>query len=197
MKKSARLPEEALLMRLTSEGDRLAYGRLYSYYYPQLYNSLTYISKSSEEAQEVIQEIFLKIWTTKESLIMIRSFEDYAFTLAKNLLIDRLRRRKTSLRVIQSISDQPVISQGTTPDQQLIFKQYYSTALAALDGLSDQKRQIFLLRTQEGMTLAQIAEQMDIALPTVKKHLYSAIHFIKEYLRKHGGGIIVVLFLLF
>jgi RNA polymerase sigma-70 factor (ECF subfamily) len=184
-------------MRLTSEGDRLAYGRLYSYYYPQLYNSLAYISKSSEEAQEVIQEIFLKIWTAKESLIMIRSFEDYVFTLAKNLLIDRLRKKRTGLRVIQSISDQPAINQEASPDQQLIFKQYYSTALAALDRLSDQKKRIFLLRTQEGMTLAQIAEQMGIARPTVKKHLYSATHFIKEYLRKHGEGIIVFLFFYF
>jgi RNA polymerase sigma-70 factor (ECF subfamily) len=184
-------------MRLTSEGDRLAYGRLYSYYYPQLYNSLEYISKSSEEAQEVIQDVFLKIWTTKESLIMVRSFEDYVFTLSKNLLIDRVRRKKTGLKILQSILDQPVISQGSSPEQQFVFKQYYSTALAALDQLSDQKKQIFLLRTQEGMKLAQIAEQMGITRPTVKKHLYSATYFIKEYLKKHGEGIIIFLFFYF
>lgn len=180
-------------MRLTSEGDRLAYGKLYSQYYPQLYNSLAYISKSSEEAQEIIQDVFLKIWTTKESLIMVRSFEDYVFTLSKNLLIDRLRRKKTGLKVIRSIMDLPV-NQGSSPEQQLVFKQYYSTALAALDQLPDQKKQIFLLRTQEGMRLARIAEQMGMPLPTVKKHLYSATYFIKEYLRKHGEGIILFLF---
>ncbi|MDO6430044.1 sigma-70 family RNA polymerase sigma factor [Flavitalea sp. BT771] len=197
IEKHARLPNEALLMRLTSEGDRLAYGRLYSFYYPQLYNSLAYISKSPEEAQEVIQDVFLKIWTTKESLIMVRSFEDYVFMLSKNLLIDRLRRKKKGLEIIQSILDQSTISQGPSPEQHLVFKQYYATALAALDQLSDQKKQIFLLRTQEGMKLAQIAEQMGISRPTVKKHLYSATDFIKEYLRKHGEGIIIFLFLCF
>jgi RNA polymerase sigma-70 factor (family 1) len=193
----SRLPDEATLVQRASEGDQQAYGRLYSYYYPQLYTSLAFISQSHEDTQEVIHEVFLKIWKTKETLILVRSFEDYVYTLAKNLLFNQLKRKKVNRKVIQSLSDQRVRNAGPSPDQQLLFKQYYQTALAAIDQLPAQKRKIFLLRTQESFTLDEISAEMGISHSTVKKHLYAAIDFVKEYLRQHTGDVLILILFYF
>jgi RNA polymerase sigma-70 factor (ECF subfamily) len=194
-KNFSRLPDEARLIQLASEGDQQAYGRLYSYYYPQLYTSLVFISQSHEDTQEVIHEVFLKIWKTKETLALVRSFEDYAYTLAKNLLFSQLKRKKINEKLIQFLSDQTVI--GPSPDQQLLFKQYYQTALDAIDRLPAQKRKIFLLRTQEGLTLDEIATEMGISRSAVKKHLYAAIDSVKEYLRQHTGDVLLLVLFYF
>ena len=188
----SRLPDEAALIQRAAEGDQQAYGRLYSYYYPRLYTSLAFISQSHEDAEEVIHEVFLKIWKSKEGLILVRSFEDYAYILAKNLLFNQLKRRKVNEKVLNTLSAQSVRNTGSSPDQQLLFKQYYQTALAAIDQLSEQKRKIFLLRTQNGLSLNEIAAEMGIAHPTVKKHLYAAIDFVKQYLRQHAGEILLL-----
>lgn len=192
-----RIPDEAMLVRLAADGDQAAYGRLYSYYYPQLYTSLAFIAKSHEDAQEIIHETFLKIWKTKESLALVRSFEDYAYTLAKNLLFNQLKRKKVDQRVMQSLSDQSIRNTGSTPDQEYLYKQYYQTAIAAINELPEQKRRIFLLRTQEGLSLGEIANEMGISVSAVKKHLYAALGSVKEALRQNTGDVLVLLVLYF
>jgi len=191
------MPDEANLVRLAAGGDQDAYGRLYSYYYPQLYASLVFIAQSHEDAQEIIHEAFLKIWKTKESLVLVRSFEDYAYTLAKNLLFNQLKRKKVNERIMLSLSDQSVRNTGSSPDQEYLYKQYYQTAITAINRLSAQKQQIFLLRTQEGLALGDIANEMGISISAVKKHLYAAFESVKEALRQTGGDILLLLLLYF
>jgi RNA polymerase sigma-70 factor (family 1) len=192
-----RIPEEATLVRAAADGDQVAYGRLYSFYYPQLYSSIVFMAQSHEDAQEIIHETFLKIWKAKETLLLIKSFEDYAYTLAKNLLFNQLKRKKIGQRVIQFLSDQSIKNAGPSPDQEYLYKQYYQTAIHAINQLSEQKRRIFLLRTQEGMSLAEIAAEMGISVSAVKKHLYAAFESVKEALRQNTGDVLLFLLLYF
>jgi RNA polymerase sigma-70 factor (family 1) len=192
-----RIPEEATLVRAAADGDQVAYGRLYSFYYPQLYTSIVFMAQSHEDAQEIVHETFLKIWKAKETLLLIKSFEDYAYTLAKNLLFNQLKRKKISQRVLQFLSDQSIKNAGPSPDQEYLYKQYYQTAIHAINQLSEQKRRIFLLRTQEGMSLAEIAAEMGISVSAVKKHLYAAFESVKEALRQNTGDVLLFLLLYF
>jgi RNA polymerase sigma factor (sigma-70 family) len=192
-----RLPEEAALVRQAADGDQMAYGRLYSYYYPQLYTSLSFMAGSPEDAQEIIHEVFLRIWKAKESLVLVRSFEDYAYTIGKNLLFNHLKRKKIGQRVIGSLSDPSIKNAGPSPDQEYLYKQYYQTAVTAIDQLSGQKKRIFLLRTQEGLTLEDIAQEMGISVSAVKKHLYAALEWVKEALRGQMGDILLFIFIYF
>jgi RNA polymerase sigma-70 factor (family 1) len=193
----SRIPDEAALVRCAADGDQVAFGRLYSFYYPQLYTSLAFIAQSHEDTQEIIHEVFLKIWKTKESLVLVRSFEDYAYTIAKNLLFNQLKRKKVSQRILQSLSDQSVRNTGPSPDEEYLYKQYYQTAISAINQLPEQKQRIFLLRTQEGLSLGDIANEMGISVSAVKKHLYAALASVKEALRQKQGDILILLFIYF
>ena len=180
MDKFPPIADEARLTRLASEGDKDAFGALYIYYYPRVYRSVFFICRSAEDTDEIIQDAFLKCWQSKESLLFVRSFKDYIYTISKNLLINHFRRSRTKARMEASItvaSEEPDL-----PEDQLIFRQYQDVALKAINRLSAQKRKIFLLRTQEGMKLDEIAREMGLSRAAVKKHLYGAMASIKEEL---------------
>jgi RNA polymerase sigma-70 factor (ECF subfamily) len=153
------------------------------------------MASSPEDAQEIIHDTFLKIWKTKESLSLVRSFEDYAYTIAKNLLFNHLKRKKIGQRVIESLSDASIKNAGPSPDQEYIYKQYYQAAVTAIHQLSGQKRRIFLLRTQEGLALEDIAREMGISVSAVKKHLYAALQWVKDALQM--GDLLIFLFIYF
>jgi len=68
------LPDEQSLMSQAAEGNRNASGRLYTYYFPFLFDSVFFICKSKEDTEEIIHDAFMKIWAKKETLSMVRSF---------------------------------------------------------------------------------------------------------------------------
>lgn len=192
-----RIPDEATLVQRAADGDQAAFSRLYDYYYPRLYTSIAFIARSHEDAQEIIHETFLKIWKTRESLAFVRSFKDYAYTLARNLLFNQLKRKKINQRAIQTLSDQSILHTGSSPEQELLYKQYYQAAIDAVNQLTPQKKQVFLLRTQEGLSLEKIAGEMGISVSAVKKHLYAALESVKKALRQKEGDMLLFLLLYF
>jgi len=169
------------------------YARVYHFYLPKLYHFVLFLSKGSkEDAEEIVQEVFLKIWQRRESLIGVRSIEAYMFGIAKNLLHDFQRRRKHLHQIVADISRQK--EEAYSPSHSdIIFKEYHKAAIDAIAKLSGKKKRIFELRTQEGYKLQEIATEMNLSVAGVKKHLYEAIHFIKEYITKNGGWTMTII----
>ena len=126
---------------------------------------------------------------------MIRSFEDYAYVMAKNLLLNLLKRKKLGEKILSTAAEREPGTRIPTPDEEFLFKQYYQLALSAIDRLPPQQKRVFLLRTREGLSLEEIAALMHISRSTVKKHLYQAMKFVKDYLRESGIDLpLVILF---
>jgi RNA polymerase sigma-70 factor (ECF subfamily) len=183
---------EKELIQLVSQGDRAAYAILYSHYFPRLYRFLFFLSHAHEDTEEIIQEIFLTIWEKKEKLDAIRSFEDYLFRMARNRHIDKVKRDKTRLKVAHSIITREPASADLT-EKAVIYKEYHHAAIEAIRQLPDRKKTIFLMSTEEEMSLDEIAETLHISRSAVKKHLYAAILLVKKYLRKHAEWTIMLI----
>lgn len=173
-------------VREAADGNQLAYGYLYTHHYPRLQVAVTFITQDRDETDEILQETFLRIWKTKEKLLLVRSFEDYAFRVAKNLLFDHLRRKKVHLKAIDAITLH-LDDVTTGSDQQLVYKEYHDIATRAINTLDPRKKEIFLLRTQEELSFEEIADHCGIAVVTVKKNFYAAFHTLKKLLNEHGG----------
>ncbi|SHK87809.1 RNA polymerase sigma-70 factor, ECF subfamily [Chitinophaga jiangningensis] len=186
--------EEKELLQQAAEGDREAYGQLYARYYDSLYHSLSFLVKSETEAEELIQDAFVKTWISRETLMLVRSFGDYMFTVAKNLRIDKMRSRNTRTTAEFTYQEHRPESDPLSDDIYL-YKQYYETAWAAVQQLHGKKKSIFLLRTQEGLTLQEIAEREGISRSAVKKHLYTALEQMKMALVKNGEWMSVLVLL--
>jgi RNA polymerase sigma-70 factor (ECF subfamily) len=192
--------DERLLMDRCAGGDRDAYTTLYKSYLSGLLKYVFLFTRSQDVSEEIVQESFVKIWQNRESLREVQLFEPYLFKIAKNLLLDHLRKEKMQLKYHAQLalcSDESL----EYADTALIYGQFYELAQHAITMLPQKRRQIFEMKTKEEFSLNEIADKLGISKSVVKKQLYAASNFVKDYLRKHGemtvNGIIIMYYFLF
>ena len=191
--KYTRLTDEQTLLQRTAEGSRAAFSSLYSHYYHSLYRFVFFILKSHEDSEEIIQDIFLKIWIKRETLTGIRSFEDYIFRMAKNRIFDRFKQSRTHLKLTRHISLHTEKDTESTFND-LLLRQYHAIAQEAIDQLSPRRKEIFLMSAQDGLTSREIAGLLGISISAVKKQLHEANHFIKDHLRKNADWLLFLIY---
>lgn len=191
-----RLTDELELLRRTAEGNREAFSLLYTHYYPGLYRFVLFVVDSREDAEEIIQDVFLKVWLKKETLIGIRSFDNYLFRMAKNRVFDAARQSRTRLKLLKQIGQQTQDT-GDSTYNALLFQEYHTVAQQAIGLLSPRKKEIFLMNARDEMTAQEIADVLGVSRMAVKKQLFEAIHFIKDHLRKHAEWLLLVFSIFF
>jgi RNA polymerase sigma-70 factor (family 1) len=186
-----KLPDEQLFLQKTAEGSREAYTVLYTHYYPGIYRYVLFLIDSHEDTEEIIQDIFLKIWVKRETLIGIKSFGNYLFRMAKNRIYDTTRQSKIRLGLARQIGGLMQENDDSTHNR-LLFQEYHAVAEEAINQLPPRKKRIFLMNAQEEMTAREIADVLGMSRAAVKKQLYEAIHFIKDYLRRNAGWLLLL-----
>jgi len=194
-RKYTKLTDEQWLLQHTAEGSRDAYARLYAHYYPGLYRFVSFIIDSHEDTEEIIQDVFLKIWVKRETLPGIRSFDDYLFRMAKNRIFDASRQLKHRLRLARQISRQTQETEDSTYNT-LLFQEYHAIAQKAINLLPPRKKKIFLMNAVDEMTAQEIANTLGLSRTAVKKQLYEAIHFIKDHLRRNAEWLPLIFLLI-
>ena len=191
--------DEQLLLKSISEGSWDAYTLLFNRYLPKLSLYIyPFANQSREDTEEVIQEVFLKIWEKREHLSAIRSFDHYLFRMAKNKLVDLLDKRRS----IKDLHTKYAASRETfhcEPEQDLIYSEYQETAKKAIEELSPKLRTVFFMSTRDELSLDEIASRLHLPKETVKKRLYLAGAFIRNYLRIKAEwlGLLIISMLLF
>lgn len=188
--------EPALLQKIAS-GDWAAYTELFQYYLPKLSVYIApFTGNSKQDTEEVIQEVFLKIWEKKESLVAIRCFDGYLFKMAKNKLTDILLGQKALETKHKGYALlRPAVH--SDPEQGLLYTEYYEAARVAIDSLSPKLKTVFLMSTEQDLALDEIATSLSLPKETVKKRLYLASVSIRNYLYASAGFAKSLLFLVF
>lgn len=179
------LTDERDLMDRCAGGDREAYASLYTGYLSALMKYVFLFTKSRELSEEIVQDVFVKIWEKKEGLLTVHSFQAYIFKTAKNQLLDHMRKEQSQSRFF-TLSGPFEEACEEQADDNLIYGQYYQLAQDAINLLPEKRREVFELKTREELSLDEIAERLAISKSVVKKQLYAATGFVKDYLRKHG-----------
>jgi RNA polymerase sigma-70 factor (family 1) len=188
---------ERELMQRCVEGDRQAFAILYSHYAPLLYKAVFPLTnKSKEDTEEIIQELFVKVWDRRDNMLAIQSFRPFIFRMARNRVIDWYRRNESKKNYCTFYSENHRDEAASLTDN-LLFEEYYAIAMEAIAKLPPRQKQIFNLRHTEDLSLSEIAGELRISLHAVKKQLYEATRFVREYLQKHGEWLVSIPFLLF
>jgi RNA polymerase sigma-70 factor (ECF subfamily) len=192
------LADEQLLLQRTADGDRDAFSQIYSYYVPLLHKLLFPLThENKQDTDEIIQDIFLKIWEKREILIAIQSFQAYAFRMGRNMLVSRYRKEKVKKRIFEEIGHQQSEGTAPLPADDILLIEYQAIVRETISRLSPRQREIFELRTEEDLSLKEIAVKLGITLSAVKKSLYAAIRFVRGRLRDRGGWPISLILFIF
>jgi len=166
-----------------------AFSELFDRYGKRLYHfSLGYL-KSSADAEEIVQEVFLKIWNIREELLIHKSFESLLFTIAKNGILNVIRKSKSEQAYVNYAKLYP--SKNILLDEELDFRELAKAYQLSIEKLSPRRKEIYLLSKQESLSNAEIAEKMNISIKTVENQMTSSIFQIRKNLRSLGFSCII------
>jgi RNA polymerase sigma-70 factor (family 1) len=176
--------EEKLLLERISAGDEKAFRVFYDLYFDRLTAYIFKLCKSPLLTEEVVQDIFTKLWESRGALSRVEAPEAYVISMARNRTLDYLRRiaRETSL---MSVLRRQLDTAGNSTLDQLDADDLRRLVEDALKELSPQKKTIFRLRNTDGLSADEIAEIMQLSRSTVKNHLSQTLRHIRGRLGRH------------
>jgi len=147
--------------------------------------------RQSADADEVVQECFVRLWEHRHELTDTTVFKTYLYTMAYRQVLNQLRR--------QRIWQHEAVHEATaldlaTPVQALEHQEMEQVYEAALAQLPQRRREIFALSRQQGLSNAAIARQLNVSVKCVENQMTQALRFLRLYFRAHGVSLALVLF---
>lgn len=171
------------------DGDLRAFNELFDRYGKRLYHfSIGYL-KSASDAEEIVQEVFLKIWNNREELSAQKSFESYLFTIAKNSILNTIRKSKSEQAYLSYAKLHP--GKNVLLDDELNFRELEEAYKEAVEQLSPRRKEIFMLNREQSLSNVEIAEKMNVSVKTVENQMTSALSEIRKNLRSIGFSSII------
>jgi len=178
------------------QGDVKAFDDLFNKYSPRLYNFSVKYLKSAEEAEEVVQEVFLYIWDKRDGLKPDNSFNAYIFTIAYNI-IKKYFIKKSKDNAFKDDLIYSVLQQENSLDKVIDYKFLLEKVELIINALPARRKEIFIKRKYDGFSVKQIADELGISPNTVENQLASAQKQILNELQKEklAGLIFFMLFI--
>jgi len=175
------------LTRLISEqDDQLAFGKLYRHYFSGLFSFVNSIVKDQQQAEEIVLEVFTKLWENRKAITEIKNLPSYLYTACKYASISFLRKQKHL--EFDEITESASWS-FFTPESQLISKENLHLINNAINNLPAKCCLIFRLVKEEKLMYAEVAELLDISVKTVEAQVYIATKKLVEALKTPFPGI--------
>ena len=174
------IAEEKLLVSQFSQGSHIAFKALFMRNYPKVRSFIMGLVKSESEAEDLTQEVFLKLWTHREKFCEVEVFGTYLYVLTKNTTFNYLRSRQN--RQDSQGTEWVEESTDTTPYEELVAKDLQLLIDMVVENMPPQRQMIFRLNREAGLTNAEIAEKLQISKKTVENHLNLALKELKNAL---------------
>lgn len=181
------------LLNAVASGDKGAFTKLFYMFHQELGEFILKLTKSKPIAEEVVQEVFIKVWTHREALSGVKSFRAYLFTVARNHAFNVLRDETRKTFLIEDFERYPLVD---TDDTAVEKEALYAIVEKAVALLPPQQQKVWKLNKEEGLPYQKIAEQLKLSPLTVKRHISLAMASIIRYVRAKGSHLTFWIFLL-
>jgi len=183
-----------LLQTQIAKGDQRSFEDLYRLFFARLFNfAMLYVHKK-EIAEEVVNDVMMKVWNKKQTLQQIQNLETYLFVAVRNQSLNYLAQYSNYHVALEPDNGRGEIINLNDPEKELEWKEIHFRLNQAIDQLPDQCRTVFKLIKEEGFRYKQVAEILSISPRTVETQLFRAIKkldkvielYIDNALRKKG-----------
>lgn len=164
-------------------GSALAFKCLYNKYADKIFHVSRGFFLDTEEAREIVQEVFLTLWDKKDQLDEKLSINAFLLTVTKNKILNYQRKKVAHLERNRVFIEYNGPSNST--EDEFLFHELKSFTLGFIDSLPHQRKEIFLLSRRDGLKNAEIAELLNISLRTVENNIYRAEKEIRSFLEEN------------
>ena len=179
---------------MVAAGDEKAFGLLFHQYWDHIYTVAVSITRSTTASEDLVQDIFLKIWLNRSQLTSIEHFDNYLFIIARNAIYTSLRQTGIKASLLQKMEGPGTAN--LTPEEELLAKESTKLIQQAVNQLSPQQQAVYNLSREGGLKYEQIAQKLGISKSTVRNHMVKALQNIRESLQANSDGLLLILCLL-
>ena len=178
------------LVKLLQRGNAEAFDSLFEVYSSKLFRFAFKYFRNDSDAEELVQDVFVKVWENRQALKSEHSFKSYLFTIALNQIRKYFNKKAASLRYLESLQNDTFSSEQANTDN-------FEAALQRLNLIIDQmparRREIFIKSKLEGKSSKEVATELNISPGTVDNQVSEALKFIRNQM--NSGNVDLVLFM--
>ncbi len=138
--------------------------------------------KLEEDAEEIVQEVFVKIWENRHKIDAYSSFESFLFTIAYNTTMTLFRKRVNEKKYLEYLKSLQTFEQAPDLLDEIHFNELSRRVEMLLNELTPRQKEIFQLSREKGLTHDEIAKDLNISVNTVKKHMANTLAFLKTHI---------------
>lgn len=182
-----RLKEDKRLLIRIAEGDEAAFTALYNIYSIRITTYVAAILNADLWAEEIVQDVFVKLWDIRHTLAAVNSPAAFIYRMAANRTWDHLKRQSLEVKLQYRIARRTENNAKNFTEEQLDFHFSEQLFREAVNELPAQRRQVYRLKQEEGLSYAEIASKLGISKNTVRNQIVSALQAIRGYMVKKGG----------
>lgn len=187
-----RLPyDEQTVLSLISKDSQYAFQLIYDRYKDRIYRVAVNMLKSTVLAQEVVQDVFMKVWFERQKLYQLRSFEDWIFIVARNHIFNQLKKVSIEWKNAKGLHDQGIYESLIDDTENNLDRiAYYHLHQKALETLTNHQKDVYQLVKLKRLSYKEAAMILNISPLTVKKHMFRAVSSIRKFIHQSGFRII-------
>lgn len=190
------LADEKLILAKIAKGDQQAFGILFNFYRNKVYGYALTILQEDTAAEEIVQDVFIKLWIKRKTLLTIENFGGFLRIITRNETLNALKKIASEQKNYQ-IANQNTSDIDSGTENEIQFRETKKLLDAAIEKLPPQQKLIYNLCHIEGLKQRDVAEKLSLSPLTVKTHLRDAVKSIKNYLILHDEIKAVPLLLFF
>jgi len=179
------LKDEKFLLQQVAEGDEIAFKALFDLYREKLYYYISRFIKSEQVAEELVMDVFMKIWIGRDLIVNILNFDSFLFRVAHNKSIDFLRSAAKDKNLKELLWNEIQLASYSRADDLVLVKEFEEKTREAINLLAPQRKKIYQLSREEDITHEEIAKMLQISKATVNNQIVEARKFIRNHLSKH------------
>ena len=173
------IPDNTLILRV-ADGDPTSYNQLFTRYYSRLCVFVFDITGDDAMSEDIVQEFYIKLWTSRKSLRIHRNVRAYLFKSCRNLALNYLRDEHTRKK---NLGNFPV--KEKPEEESILEREDYLNALEHCIGqLPERCKQVFLMHKFEGLPQKDISEKLNISVKTIKNQIWKSLQYLRECLKR-------------
>ncbi len=161
------------------EGSKEAFHILFDKFGPKIYSFALAYLKNKSDAEELLQEVFLKLWEVRSSLDCSKNLKSFLYKICINLIYDFIRRKNLEQVYLEYSGRNEILTADNTWHE-IIYNDMLDKLQQLIITMPEQRQRIFRLSKEEGLSNEEIAAKLNLSKRTVENQLYRAVSFLKE-----------------
>jgi RNA polymerase sigma-70 factor (ECF subfamily) len=192
--KTIPLYDETTLLKQIAKGEEASFRMLYDKYRAKIYTIALRITGIESSAEDVVQEVFIKVWNNRKTLPEIDNFNSWLNTITRRHIFNNLRKLANEEKFLRHLLAQ----KPAAPDamESVAYNELQALLNKAVSELTPQQKKVYLLSRAEGLSHAEIAKALNLSHETVKSYMKDALREIRSFLEKNEKTLITVVSIL-